>query len=106
MRVALTHRADNRSSPCPRAKQSQEERRGGAFLAAGRRAETRNRGRLLARKPRVVAWHQAPARIRATPLTSGKRVAGRVTVGCSPRKRHGAAFWLCASGIEISPIVS
>jgi hypothetical protein len=81
-------------------------RRGGAVLAAGRREfESRKRGRLLARAPRVVARHNAPARNRVTPLTSGKRVAGRATVGCSPRKRHGAAFWLCATDIEISRIL-
>jgi hypothetical protein len=63
----------------------------GATLDAGRRArESRRRGRLLARKPRRVEKHSAPARPRPAPLTNGRRDAGRVTVGCSPRKRHGA----------------
>ena len=67
-----------------------EVRREGQFFDAGRRWRvSRRRGRLLARRPRCVAAHIAAACSR-TLRTSGKRDAGRTTVGCSPRKRQGA----------------
>jgi hypothetical protein len=69
---------------------------------AGRRTrESRNLGRLLARRPRRVAAHQAPARARGAPV-NGKREAAFTTVGCSPRKRHGALIWPDATVIGSS----
>jgi len=58
--------------------------------------ESRSRGRLLARNPRRVEPHSAPARTRG-PLVNGNRDAARMTVGCSPRKRQGAVVWMDAA---------